>query len=117
MPTGIYQRSEEQLERLRRLSHQPRSTRGGGYSAIHHWLVKNFGKPNKCESPTCKKISERFHWCLLKGEEYSHDRKKFIQMCSSCHRLYDQTPEWIKKAVENKTHFNNQYTKKTNNLI
>lgn len=102
MPKGVYKRTKKQLERLRELARRPRTTRGGGYYAIHKWLFKNYGKADRCEGRECKKISHTFHWCLLKGKKYEHKRENFIMFCSSCHRLYDQTKEWIKRARDNR---------------
>lgn len=59
-----------------------------GYTALHDWLRKNFGKANKCE--ICKiLIAKKYEWALLKGKEYERKRENFWQLCSKCHTKYD----------------------------
>lgn len=102
MPSGVYKRSQKQLMFLKKLAKRPRTFRGGGYHAIHKWLIKNFGKANKCEQLDCKKTSKCYQYALLKNKKYEHKRENFRMMCASCHRLYDQKPEWIEKAAQKK---------------
>ncbi len=85
---GLYQRGKK---------HPWRKLEKYGYSAIHKWLKNNFGKPNKCEMSSCKKISDNFEWALKKGKEYEKKRENFIQLCVSCHRIYDFTENQRKK--------------------
>lgn len=60
------------------------------YSAIHKWLVKNYGFANKCESINCPKLfTIRYEYALLAGFTYIHDRSKFVMLCIPCHRSYD----------------------------
>lgn len=64
-----------------------------GYQAVHCWLRKHFGKASKCESSNCKGVPEDYKWfeyALKKGFEHSHNRDAYMQMCRSCHRLYDE---------------------------
>ena len=75
-----------------------RLLRNGGYDAIHAWLRLHFGKADRCEETTCKKISKTFQWALRPEKSYTHIRENFIRLCASCHRLQDQKPEWIEKA-------------------
>jgi len=100
MPKGIYKRSNKELNRLKTMSQQPRKLRNGKYHAIHKWLNNYFGKANKCENPNCKGICKIYHYCLIKGKKHQHNRNNYVLMCASCHRLYDQKPEWIKKMKE-----------------
>ncbi len=62
------------------------------YRALHNWLIKTFGYPDKCEF--CGVNGERKHrwniqYALIKGMEYIRDRKNFICLCCSCHKKYD----------------------------
>jgi hypothetical protein len=102
MPTGVYKRTPEEIKRLTKLSRQPRKVRGGGYQAVHKWLVKHYGNANRCESIVCSGKSKVFHWAKLKDKRYEHKRENFIMLCSSCHRLYDQTAGWIEKMRKSK---------------
>lgn len=64
------------------------------YSAIHHWLKRNYGKPSSCEM--CKGNSKRYEWALLKGKDYEKNRDNFWMLCTSCHHKYDdlRRKEW-----------------------
>lgn len=64
-----------------------------GYFGIHDWLIKNFGKANKCENLACKKISKIFQWAKLNDKEYERRRENFCMLCVSCHNIYDMTIE------------------------
>lgn len=63
------------------------------YSGIHMWLRSEYGIANTCESDAigmdCRKNSKRYHWAKLKGKRYERKRENFIQLCNSCHRIYD----------------------------
>jgi hypothetical protein len=72
------------------------------YSGFHSKLRRINGKANKCENADCNKPNaKRFEWALIKGRKYSSDRKDYIQLCSSCHRKYDETEERKRKISEN----------------
>lgn len=68
--------------------------KASNHTAVHNWLRKHFGKADRCSRKKCKKLSNRFEWCLLKDKEYKKIRKNFIKMCRMCHREYDN---WSKK--------------------
>lgn len=91
MPKGIYQRTEKHIEHLLKLSRVSRSTRGGGYDAIHKWLRNNYGNANKCEHKRCE--SKIYHYALLKGKVHEHKRENYIMLCPKCHFDYDITHE------------------------
>ena len=63
------------------------------YSAIHKWLVKNFGNPEKCEN--CGVAGNRssgkwnIQWSNISGE-YLRDISDFIGLCVSCHFKKDK---------------------------
>ena len=73
-----------------------RKLRGGGYGAIHKWLLKNFGKATKCENKACDGKSKAYQWALKRSKQYEHNRDNFFQLCASCHRIYDITVEQIR---------------------
>lgn len=60
-----------------------------GYSGVHRWLYRNFGKANHCES--CCGEAKRYEWALIKGKSYEKRRDSFWQLCSSCHQKYDES--------------------------
>ena len=71
------------------------------YLTIHKWLIRDFGKANKCEGKECRKISKCFDWSLLEGKNYERKRENFIMLCRSCHKKYDMTEETKKKIIKN----------------
>lgn len=62
------------------------------YRYIHIWLRKTFGHAKRCENCGTKK-AERYEWALKRGCTYQRIRKLFKQLCPSCHRKQDITPE------------------------
>lgn len=68
-----------------------RSLRGGGYQAVHMWLKKHYGNPDRCENKDCDGKSTTYHWALKHGCSCTHNRSNFRMLCASCHRLYDMT--------------------------
>lgn len=81
-------------EELLKPRYNPKRT--NNYFNVHYWLIKKYGKATKCESLECKNKSQNFEWALIRGCDYIKDVSKFIQLCTSCHRLYDMTEEKIK---------------------
>lgn len=75
------------------------------YSAIHKWLVKNYGNPKLCEK--CGKVGERvrgrwnIQWANVSGK-YLRDRKDFTGLCISCHKTQDGIVNNIKWMRERK---------------
>ena len=64
------------------------------YSAIHKWLVKHHGNPEKCENcgvPGAKNKGGRWtiQWANISGE-YLRDVADFMGLCVSCHFKKDQ---------------------------
>jgi len=77
-----------------------RQLRNGKYHAIHKWLIKYFGKANRCENPLCDKTRIKYHYALLKGKKHKHKRKNYIMLCTRCHFNYDITIEKRKRAAD-----------------
>lgn len=68
------------------------------YANCHNWLRRKHGRATRCDNPNCKIPNpQRFEWALLKGRTYSKNVEDYMQMCASCHRIYDETPERIAK--------------------
>ncbi len=65
-----------------------------GYPALHVWLAKNYGKPNKCDfcgvlpKQNGQKI-HNIHWANKRGI-YNRDKNEWIMLCGSCHKKYDR---------------------------
>lgn len=67
-----------------------------GYFASHGWMQRNFGKATKCENKSgklgfrCKGISKRYDWAFINRKGFSRDREQYIELCHSCHIIYDK---------------------------
>ena len=59
------------------------------YSAVHKWLINNYGPADKCENIGCLKRSESFQYALKHDHKYIHKRESFGMLCASCHKHYD----------------------------
>lgn len=95
-------RTEEHKAKMRFIFQQDKSVLWKGdqvsYSGLHHWLTKYFGKPSLCENPKCtypRKLHKRtllkpkrYEWANISGK-YKRERSDYIQLCPSCHRLFD----------------------------
>lgn len=58
-----------------------------GYSGIHRWVNKNYGKPAFCEM--CKDVSRKmYHWANI-SNGYRRERKDWIRLCVPCHKKFD----------------------------
>jgi len=57
------------------------------YYAIHMWVVKHWGKASHCDMCQCEDAS-RYEWCN-RDKEYLRVREDWMQLCPSCHRIYD----------------------------
>lgn len=60
-----------------------------GYTMIHRWLRKIYGRAKKCENEECAGKSKTFDWSLLKGKTYQRIRANFWMLCRGCHLKYD----------------------------
>lgn len=60
-----------------------------GYVAIHNWVRKHKGRPNRCEH--CGKIelnTKKIHWANI-DHKYRRVLDDYIRLCASCHEKYD----------------------------
>ena len=69
------------------------------YRIVHDWINRHYGKASKCSNPECKSISQFFEYCLKKGCEHDRNIDNYIELCRSCHRLYDMPED--KSAIAN----------------
>jgi len=72
-----------------------------GYAALHSWIKRKLGKPNKCQNPKCKHKTEIFDWANKSGK-YKRDLNDWIRLCRSCHRSYDNERKRNVQAIFNK---------------
>lgn len=106
-------RDPEMIERMRNTQKDSPLMRGEnhymwkgedvGYRALHHWIIRMYGKATKCENESCfyPRFSKRgvwmekpmrYEWANISGK-YRRHRDDYKQMCPSCHRMYDSNPE------------------------
>ncbi|MEK6878608.1 MAG: hypothetical protein AABY22_03320 [Nanoarchaeota archaeon] len=69
------------------------------YQAFHIWIRTHYGNATKCENKRCLKKSFNYEWALIKGKKHGHDIKRYIQLCKSCHRIYDEINKKTRKRV------------------
>jgi hypothetical protein len=85
--------SEEQRARLSELKsnekHPHWKADAASYSAIHKWLVRNYGRANKCDNKACAKTNKCFEYALKNKLSHSHNRDNYLTLCAKCHRSYD----------------------------
>lgn len=61
------------------------------YRKIHYWLRRTYGNASKCEfTETCKGISNKYDWALKDGCDHEKKRENYIELCKSCHAIYDK---------------------------
>lgn len=59
-----------------------------GYGALHVWVRKYKGTPNKCEF--CQTIQAKRYYWANKSREYKRDLDDWLRLCGKCHWRYDQ---------------------------
>jgi hypothetical protein len=67
------------------------------YQALHKWVAKELGKPNKCS--LCEDTTKNhYEWANVSGE-YKQDTTDWIRLCKKCHHKYDRISEklWYKR--------------------
>lgn len=59
---------------------------GVGYGALHSWIKRNFGRPDKCEECGSDNVKSYYgHWHNL-NKKYNRDRMDWMFICAKCHR-------------------------------
>lgn len=61
-----------------------------GYGALHDWVRRRLGTPNKCSQ--CGLVSDRprmMHWASL-SRQYKRDLQDWIRLCAKCHKDFDK---------------------------
>lgn len=60
-----------------------------GYFAIHMWLYKKLGQPNKCSNCNTT-TAKRFEWANI-SKKYKRDINDWIRLCKKCHQKFDNS--------------------------
>ncbi len=64
-------------------------TGGPEYQALHRWVSKELGKPQKCRHCGIDGLTGRkIHWAS-KSRLYKWNLKDWIRLCIKCHAKYD----------------------------
>lgn len=64
-----------------------------GYSSKHKWIHRHIGKASQCEF--CGKTGDWIDWANKSGL-YKRELTDWMQLCRSCHKVYDTGKEAIK---------------------
>ena len=65
-----------------------------GYSALHKWLRKKFGKPDRCQNALCDGKSNCYEWSNITGI-YNRNIKNYVMLCKGCHVRLDRWNQQI----------------------
>lgn len=81
--------SDSTKKKMSRKGAQNPAWKGGnvGYFALHSWVSRELGRPNKCEH--CDTTEVRSYDWANKSGEYKRDLSDWIRLCRPCHRRYD----------------------------
>ncbi len=74
---------------IRDFNHHNWGGKNVGYAGIHHWLIRRFGKADKCDNSNCNHLSNTYYWAKLKNKSYERKRNNFWMLCAICHKKYD----------------------------
>ena len=58
-----------------------------GVAAVHHWVVRHFGRTGTCED--CGSSERKTEWSNV-DHAYRRVRADWIERCRSCHRKADK---------------------------
>ena len=86
------------------------------YQALHQWVARHLGTPQRCDGKNCSGQSKRYHWANKSGK-YKRDFSDWIRLCISCHLTMDwNRPEkmWLKKLRKEQMLGNKHAIKKNN---
>jgi len=70
------------------------------YSALHSYITRKLGTPNKCEHCSTQN-AKKFEWANISGE-YKRDLDDWVRLCTSCHSKYDDKPNKRKRTIGQK---------------
>lgn len=106
MPSGVYQRTEQNLKNLN--FHKGHTLNKGenhprwkgdkaSYISKHFWAYNHFEKSDTCEScKTTGLVGHWIHWANISGE-YKRDRSDWMRLCAQCHKNRDSKGRKYKK--------------------
>ena len=72
-----------------------------GKEALHQWVVRQLGKPSKCEHCSTTK-AKKYEWAN-KTQQYKRHLSDWIRLCTKCHAKYDyptRHEKWKKSVMK-----------------
>jgi len=60
-----------------------------GYGAIHGWIKRVLGRPNKCEKCGLESDNKNMIQWANKDHKYKRDISDWMRLCAKCHTHYD----------------------------
>lgn len=74
------------------------------YHSDHRYLTAKYGKATHCSNVNCQaKNPKRYERALIRGRPHSKNIDDYIELCSSCHKFYDQDPITREKIRKTQT--------------
>jgi len=64
-----------------------------GYVALHSWVSRMLGRPNKCEDCGTTK-AQKYEWANI-SKEYKRDLADWKRLCGKCHMKFDGYKRWV----------------------
>lgn len=83
--TYFYKGHEPLYEQTGQKSHSWKGDKAG-YSAVHKWVNRTFGKAKECKQ--CGEKNKRLHWANISGK-YLREITDWQQLCVRCHKKED----------------------------
>ncbi len=91
---SIGKRHSEETKKIIGLKHSGDKTKTWkgdkvGYSGVHSWIRKTFGKADRCENIECPEKSKNYQWANV-SKIYKRAAEDWIKLCVSCHQKWDR---------------------------
>lgn len=91
---GRAQQSEARSAILRGTASPKWKGDAAGYTSLHKWVRRNFEKSGRCEECSAEGKTD---WANV-DHRYHRVREDWVELCRSCHRLYDLGSLTLKQA-------------------
>lgn len=59
-----------------------------GIGALHEWVKRKLGKPNKCDHCGISEEKTNYDWAN-KSQQYKRELSDWLRLCRKCHIIYD----------------------------
>lgn len=86
-----------------------------GYDALHDWVKRQLGYPDKCEHCHKKYPREYLEWANL-SKNYIRSTSDWIRLCKKCHTKFDDRTKGLRRwRLQKKLKINNDIYRPSNN--